>query len=270
MQFLMWKADMRVYMAVAIGIVLVCLKGYPYLKFATFLRSDIQAFEMYIICGSTGYTFLGVFIGNLLLMSNAPFSNEISAYEMLRLGKKRWINSKILYIILGSFFYSLILIVSSIAFSAFMGTLNFRNEWSDAMNELAIKQPRYAIDVFRIMFSQKDYVYAVKPYVAVILTLVCNSIYSILLCMMMMSMNLRHNSCYGWAVASVVHILGYVLYSNAGLMFPQKYSLFCHAMPALYFNHESKFSIVGTICFSLALFFALREICLSASKNSRI
>lgn len=265
-----WKTDLRVIMAFALGFVLLCLNGYPYLKFAAFLKSEVQAFELSVICGSTGYAFLALFLGNLLLLSNAPFITDVTTYELLRSGKKQWIDSKILYIVLSSVLYSIMLMVASAVFSAFKGTVSFKNEWSYAMLELAIKQPIYSVDSFRIAFPQRMFVETVNPYTAVVLTVICNSMYSILISMTMMCVNLLSSRNWGWIVASLIHIGGYVIFANAGFMFPQKYSLFCHGMPAYYIQEIGHYSIIGTVCFVLAVFLILREICLFASKRMQV
>ena len=98
MQITSWKTDPRVIMAFLFGFALLCVEGYPYLKFAAFVRSDVQSVEMFVLCGSDGFAFMALFLGNLLLLSNAPFLSETTTYEMLRMGKKRWIDSKIIYI----------------------------------------------------------------------------------------------------------------------------------------------------------------------------
>lgn len=269
-QILSWKTDLRVIMAFALGFVLLCLNGYPYLKFSAFLKCDVQAFELAVICGSTGSSFLAIFLGNLLLLSNAPFITNITTYELLRVGKKRWVDSRILYIVLSSILYSLMLMIASALFSAVNGSLSFKNEWSYAMLELAIKQPSYAVESFRIAFDQRMFVETVNPYTAVFATVICNSMYSVLICMTMMSINLLSSHNWGWIAASLIHISGYVIFANAGFMFPQKYSLFCHGMPAYYIQEQGHFSIIGTACFVLAAILILREICLFASKKMQV
>ena len=110
-QIWLWKKDLRAILAIALGIGIICYEGYPYLKYAAFVRSNIQACELYILCGSTGYIYLGLFLGYLLLMSNAPFIDRMASFEIVRFGRKRWIDSKILYIILGCFILLIIIMI---------------------------------------------------------------------------------------------------------------------------------------------------------------
>ena len=77
MQITSWKTDPRVIMAFLFGFTLLCVEGYPYLKFAAFVRSDVQSVEMFVLCGSDGFAFMALFLGNLLLLSNAPFLRKI-------------------------------------------------------------------------------------------------------------------------------------------------------------------------------------------------
>ncbi|MBR5067060.1 MAG: hypothetical protein IKX08_05370 [Lachnospiraceae bacterium] len=270
MQITSWKTDLRVIMAFLFGFTLLCIEGFPYLKFAAFARSDVQAMELFVLCGSTGYAFLALFLGNLLLMSNAPFVTEATTYEILRIGKKRWIDSKIIYIVIGSVIYSLVLILASVVFSCFKGTVNFRNEWSYAMTELTFKQPSYAITSFRVSFTEKEFISAVNPYVAALLTVICNSAYSVLICMVMMTVNLLSTHNFGWIAASVVHILGYAVFTNSGIGIPLRFSLFCNGMPASFFKSESGFTFIGAGCFFLAMILILREVCFYASKKMQV
>ena len=265
-----WKGDLRTIMSFLFGAVLVCMCGYPYIKFACFARSEIQAFELYIICGSSGYSFLALLLGNILLLSNAPFVDEITTYEILRLGKSRWVNSKILYLVSSCIAYSVFLLIVSVIFSLFKGNVVFINEWSYAMKELAFKQPTYAIESFRVAFSHGNFIASVNPYTAVTLTVVCNSAYAVIICLLMMSINLvsRHNL--GWLIAGVVHICGYIIFVNSGFLFPTKYSLFCHGLPAYYFESQNGFSIVGTISFVLAVFLVLWEIGIYGCKRKQL
>jgi len=270
MQITSWKTDLRVIMAFLFGFILLGIDGYPYLKFASFVRSDVQALELFVLCGSTGYAFLALFLGNLLLMSNAPFVSETTTYEMLRMGKKRWIDSKIIYIVMGSVIYSLVLILASVVFSCLKGTVSFRNEWSYAMQELAFKQPSYAITSFRIAFSERAFVSAVNPYLAALLTVVCNSAYSILICLFMMTVNLFSTHNFGWIVAGVMHIMGYAIYSDSGIGIPMRYSLFCNGMPSNFFKTETGFNVAGAVCLFLAVILILREACFIASRKMQV
>jgi hypothetical protein len=270
MQITSWKTDLRVIMALAFGFALLCIKGYPFLKFAAFVRSDVQAVEMFVLCGSDGFAFLALFLGNLLLLSNAPFISETTTYEMLRLGKKRWIDSKIIYIVLGSVIYSLVLILASTILSCIKGTVNFSNEWSYAMKELAIKQPTYAIDSFQISFPQKEFVTAANPYSAALLTVICNSAYSILICLVMMTVNIFSTHNFGWIAASVIHILGYAIYANSGIGIPMRCSPFCNGMPANFFKTGNWFPVIGVVCFYLAIILILREACFIASRKMQV
>lgn len=258
-QIWLWKKDLRAILAIALGIGIICYEGYPYLKYAAFVRSNIQACELYILCGSTGYIYLGLFLGYLLLMSNAPFIDRMASFEIVRFGRKRWIDSKILYIILGCFTYSVILLIVTMIFSAINGQIYFGNEWSYAISELAIRKPAFAITVYKIMFPFEDLILSVDPYTAVILTVIFNSMYSITICMLIMCFNIisRHNM--GWIIAISIHIGGYIIYANSTNMFPQSYSIFCHSLPALYFEKEMVFSLIGSLSFGLLTVLLLRE-----------
>lgn len=270
MQITSWKTDPRVIMAFLFGFALLCVEGYPYLKFAAFVRSDVQSVEMFVLCGSDGFAFMALFLGNLLLLSNAPFLSETTTYEMLRMGKKRWIDSKIIYIVLGSVAYSLVLILASVVLSCLKGTVSFRNEWSYAMTELAMKQPNYAISSFGVVFQEREFVSAVSPYLAALLTVICNTAYSILICLIMMTINLFSTHNIGWIAASVIHILGYAIFRDLEIDIPFRYSLFCNGMPAYYFMPEKGFSVIGSVCFFVAMILILRGACFIASKKMQV
>lgn len=257
-----WRHDPRVIMSLLFGGVLCCRNGYSYLQYSDFYGSPVQLFEMYIVNGSLGLSFIGCFLGYLMLMSNAPFINELSSYEIVRSGKKRWIDAKITYVFLGCFIYSLFMLVVSCLFTFFMGKSFVSATWSDSMSELAIRQPLYAIKSFHLSFPYKEYISAVNPYMATVLTVICNSMYAVILSLIIMTVNLISSRNLGWLVASILHVWGYAVFVNGGFWLPFRYSLFCHALPVWYFMPGTGMSIVGSLAFSVALILILREICI--------
>lgn len=268
LQLTSWRNDPRVIMSLLFGGVLCCRNGCSYLQYSCFYGSPVQIFEMYIINGSLGLSFIGCFLGYLMLMSNAPFINEMSSYEIARSGKKRWIDARIIYVFLACVLYSFIMLIISCVFSAIYSDISFGNSWSESMKELAIKQPLYAIKSFHLSFPYKEYVLTVNPYIATVLTLICNSMYAVILSLIIMTINLIGPRNLGWLVASVIHVIGYAVFVNGGYWLPFRYSLFCHALPVWYFMPGTGMSIIGSIAFSVALILILREICICLLRKS--
>ena len=256
-----WSGDWHVIMALIFGILVCIYNCTSYIDFANFATGKINILEPYVVVGNDGWSFLGVFLGNILFLSDSPFVSKISKYEILRVGKVRWLLSKTLYIVLSCLFYSfLILIISSIYTLTRAEGVSFTNSWSQSMNILAFEQPSYATSAFRLSFGYSDFVGSESPVSAALLTILFNSLYAITLCLIIMTINIIIGKNTGWVVASVIHIAGYIIFANGGLEIPYRFSMLCYALPALYSVAELNMSMFFALSFGMLLIIICYEI----------
>lgn len=248
-----WRFNYHVPAAFLLGTAL-CLKNmYGYLSFANGIGSPVHVFEPYIIIGSRVPFFMGVLLGNLLLLSDAPFVNPVSKYEILRVGQKKWFWSQILYVIFSCILYSLyILALTGITASLYSQTY-IQNAWSSAMDLIAVRQTDLVIQKYAFSFAFPELVRSASPCAAAFFTFVFNTLYMVLIGFCILVVNLLSGSGFGWIAAAMIHIIGYVAYANSGIGIPLRVSLLCCAAPAYHYISGLKMSAGYCFC----LFFLL-------------
>lgn len=257
-----WPRNPRVVSSFLLGAALCLYNISGYFRFSNAIGSSVQIFEAYIIAGSSATSFLALFLGSLLLISDAPFVTPSSRYEIVRMGRKNWLSSQILYIVLSCALYSLVMLCVCVIYSLACGRVTVSNLWSPAISMLAEKQPIFAVNKFRISFSYPGYIHAVSPFLAVLLTLFFSTAYSSVLGMCIMFFNLLSNQNWGWIPAAVLHILGYVVYANGGYSFvPVKFSLFSCALPAYLFEPAFDMSPLYSLTVFVVLFVIFNILC---------
>lgn len=248
-----WRSNYHVLASFLLGAG-ICLKNcHGYLSFSNGIGSSVQIFEPYIIIGSRTPFLMGILLGNLLLLSDAPFISSVSKYELLRTGYKKWFRSQIMYIFLSCFLYLLYILILTSALALICSNAYIRNEWSNAMDMVAIKQTELVIVKYAFSFDFPELVLAVSPVSAAILTLIFNWLYMVFLGLIILMVNLLLNTHYGWVPAAVIHIIGYIAYANSGIGIQLRYSLLCLASPA--YHYVTEFEMPSW--YALCLFFIL-------------
>lgn len=242
-----WRLNYHVLAAFLLGTAL-CLKNmYGYLSFANGIGSPVQLFEPYIIIGSRIPFFIGVLLGNLLLLSDAPFVSPVSKYEILRVGQKKWFWSQILYIIISCILYSLYILMLTGVIAFLYSQICVQNVWSNAMDMVAVKQIDLGIK-YGFSFAFPELIRSVSPYAAAFFTFVFNSLYMILIGFCILIVNLLSVSGFGWIIAAIIHIIGYIAYANIGIGIPLKVSLLCCAAPAYHYISVLRMSAGYSFC----------------------
>jgi len=252
-----WHRDPRIIAAFFLGLALCFLNEKRYLAFAAAAGCPIQVVESYIVAGSIVTSFTGMLLGVLLLLSDAPFIEKLSPYEIIRTGKTKWIAGRIFYIVLSCMLYSLIMAMFSMLLSLSSDGLSLADEWSPAMLMLSGKQPEFARTEFGLFFPYPGFTSAMRPYEAAVLTLALNSCYFCLLCLCILAVNIRNGHNFGWAAAAGIHIGGYLISMNVPLMpaYASRLSLLLDALPAGLYTSAlgnpvlpSALTLIGLVC----------------------
>lgn len=262
-----WPTDYRIISSFCLGVGISIFNAAKYCNFSSFIGQKVHMLESYVIIGSTGSFFIGVLLGNLLLLSDAPFVNQLTIYEIAAIGKKEWIKSRIIYLLITSFIYISLVVFSTIVFSLLVCGITFENEWSISIKQLAEKQPQFASISFGISFPYPNYINHTSPYLAFILTLLYNWAYMALIGLIILCVNLLTNQNIGWIIAISIHIAGYIIYANGGFYAPLRFSPFCWALPAIYFDQMSKMSFVITFCLFSVFVTGQIDMCMYALKK---
>ncbi len=238
-----WKHRGRILAAFLFGIG-ICLKNSGvFLTYANDTGKTVQIFEPFIMIGSHIPFTMGILLGGILLLSDAPFIKSISEYEVVRAGYRKWYISEMLYVFGACFLYLTAILLCSCIFSLLYSNVFFENSWSDAFNELAYRAPEYAISKYGLRFSYPEFLNAVSPVQAVGEVLLFQELYMSLIGICMFVLNLLSKKNYGWIAALLIHILGYCAYANQGFDLPLRYSLLCCASPVYHYIKDLRMPV---------------------------
>ncbi|MCQ2535222.1 MAG: hypothetical protein MJ172_11755 [Clostridia bacterium] len=220
--------------ALCLGVSICIYNIYAYFAFANYIGEPIQILEAFVMTGNYLHFFLPFFLGNLFLVSDAPFIDDMCRYEIIRIGRQRWITDKIIYIILASITYTFLIFLSTLISSIICCQVYISNHWSNAILILAEEQPIFAANSFRLIFPYPGLTSSLSPLAAMIMTFIFCTLYSIFIAMILLVFNVFWQKKYGFIVASVVHILGYVFILTIDGP-PVKFSILSWAMIKNYF-----------------------------------
>ncbi|MED9967461.1 MAG: hypothetical protein UFJ18_11810 [Blautia sp.] len=251
--FKSWRSDYHVLAAFLLGAALCMKNCYGYLSFANGINSSVNVLEPYIIIGSRIPFLMGILLGNLLLLSNAPFVSSVSKYEILRVGYKKWYWSQIIYIFLTCILYSLYILTITGIVALLYSNVDIQNMWSKSMDMIAVKQTDIVIKKYEFSFTFPEFISSVSPLIAAFLTVLFNSVYMVFIGVCIFVINLVSGSSFGWMVAAAIHMFGYIVYANGGFMMPLRYSLLCCCAPVYHYISDLKMPSGYSLC----LFFVL-------------
>lgn len=206
-----------------------------YLAFSQYCNSVPQIGECYIMIGSTLTWFSGMFLCCILLLSDAPFIRPTFNYEIIRIGKKLWMQRQIVHIIYKIISYQITLFFITIIITRFFGQISIDNTWSYALQKLVHEQPIEAIKLFHISFPFQGIVEKLTPYGALIYSFTTNFLYIFCIGLILFNINIISPRNIGWGVAVGIHIAGYLIQYAARYQFLYKFSLLMYAIPAFHF-----------------------------------
>lgn len=248
-----WRCSPRVWAALLLGMGTCLHNGALYLTFINGTGGSAQILEAYIVIGNRATFLLGVLLGGLLLLSDTPFVTPISQYEVLRTGRKRWFWTQVIYIFLASVLYVLLILAFTCLVTVVHSKTFWGNTWSRGMELLAVRRPEFVIRKFAFDFPFPALLRETSPYGAAAATLVFNGLYLGMMGCCILAVNLRSERNPGWVAAAMLHMFGYIIYTNGGLFIPLRYSLLCCAIPVYHYEEGFRMSTVYSFAV-LALF----------------
>lgn len=245
---------------ILLGVGMVCYFGSRYFRFANLNAMGVNPLESFIILGSDQRSFTCVtFFPLILLTFDAPFTSDRSVSEIVRVGKRRWLISKILFVVLEILVYQLLVFAFSVLLSVFSARSMVWKGWSPAMEYLSGRGWRLAASKFQLAFSYPEFTQFLSPWGAVGVTVLFNGAYCLALTLVMVNCNILLKDTKGWVIAVAIHILGYVIDNNgSGLLFQFGFSLLNCAMPAWQFSGSSYGNaIVSGVTFTVLILLLL-------------
>ena len=226
-KFRMWACNLRILSAFLLGITIMLFYAARYVSYAEAMGQSIACFEAYIVLSSQPQAFCFLMLGGLLLLSDAPFMTPLSAQEMIRIGRKKWLIGQIAYIFLAStVYFSLLAMLAFLYSSVTVGTY-LLDGWSNALQILATLQPQAAGGNYLVSFPFPEMVRAVSPNTAAVASVMLQSLYLSLVSLIILCGNLVFKTNCGWILGSSFHFINYMIVANAGFGMNMKFSLLC-------------------------------------------
>ncbi len=128
------KAEtLMVYMLVS---VICCVVGNEMIQLSRQIQSPINALDGYIIANSNLYVFLLLTIAVMLINFDIPFMNDSQYYSIIRMGRNKWLLSRIILSAINCLLLMLFIMSCTIVFTA--SESYFSNNWSMATKALAL------------------------------------------------------------------------------------------------------------------------------------
>lgn len=226
-KFRMWACNLRILSAFLLGITIMLFYAARYVSYAEAMGQSIACFEAYIVLSSQPQAFCFLMLGGLLLLSDAPFMTPLSAQEMIRIGRKKWLIGQITYIFLAStVYFSLLAMLAFLYSSVTVGTY-LLGGWSNALQILAVAQPQAAGSNYLVNFPFPEMIRTVSTNTAAFATVMLQSLYLSLVSLIILCGNLVFKTNCGWILGSCFHFINYMIVANAGFGMNMKYSLLC-------------------------------------------
>lgn len=235
-QFCTWKTDYKIIAAFLIELCFVFGLAQRYDAYCAAINVPTAFLEAYIIMGSDKRLFSCILLIVLFSLSDIPFINERSSYELIRTGVKSFLQSRVLYIVITLTIINVIPIAILFVLNVCGKSAGSLKEWSRAIILLAERQPDFAVSNFKLLFSHPGFLYSTIPITAVIITFLFNFSYCfiIVFTMMIFNVNCKHVKL-GWGLAVAIHITGYII-SNNNHILGIYFSLLDCATPACQFD----------------------------------
>ena len=198
----------RVYLGIALGLAMVLKTAFNYIAFAgnhSFCIAEPWIQNFMTIGGLTI-----LFLGYIITISDAPFVNESSILLIYRAGRKCWLVGILLYLVIQVLIYcGLLMIAGSVPVIAH----SYLNDiWSKSLTIATMQDDLTAISLWGIYLPENVSFFEIfSPWKAAIIATGLFVLYSLLLAILMFSINLLKQNRMGTIVVGVIYILGFVL-----------------------------------------------------------
>lgn len=235
-----WKLNCTIWAGLCIGLALCQMYVLRFTSYCNVIGTACQIVEPYIIMGNMSkHSFTGIFLGCIVVLSDAPFINKQSTYEIIRVGTCTWLRAQILYIIIVTLIYNFYIMLTCTALGVIRSNVFYENRWSTAISLLAVQQPAFAVANFKLNFPYANFIYTLRPYNGALLTLLFNAAYCIIAILLIFIVNIWTQTNMGWIAGAAFHIWGYVVSNNGGLLFKFNISTLECALPAVFLSEDS-------------------------------
>ncbi len=201
-QFRAWWGNPRVIAACVVCIGAALFHTVDMAHYAASLDEGVQFLEPYIYSRSERAMATLSFMGLILLLADAPFTEQSATYALTRVGRRSWVGGKLLYILLACVAYEAIALAVSGLWVASQGFAG--NVWSF---------PFYQISFYgtpKLLFENSAVLQTFSPFGAAALSLLLTVLYHFTVGLLLFRLNLTGSRVIGFAVVGAWHCLGYL------------------------------------------------------------
>lgn len=225
-----------------------------YVKFSVYLGEPLNVFEPFIASSSNYVTVTISVFALLFLLSDLPYNAADDNFTLLRMSRRRWLCSKIIYMLSACALYYLA--IAALTFIAAAPFAFVSNAWSAPVEMMCFKDPYLSADLFGVSYYAPGVVTHLSPIRALLHSYALVTLYSAALCMLLLSLKLLiYHQYISLAAVYVIHGLGYL--PMLVLMGPRPFSLFAEAL-LTYHNFNAENAIASqTIGRSYIIFAAI-------------
>lgn len=209
----------RVWAGYAIGIVLMAVPVYQYVRYAG--ENPVQVGEGILVALVNPINVFVIFIGLMLSLSDSPFVTPRSAMTICRVPRKLWGYSMALYIFLHTALYFLVLFAVSSLVTCRNGY--FGNVWSNIMYRWSMYNGSSALAGYGITAPDTVLVQNYSPVKAVLLSWILLCACGYLMMLLLFVLNLNMHRMVGYAAVLGIQFVGLSVCGNYIMWIPDRF-----------------------------------------------
>lgn len=227
----------KLWLGILIGIVLTLQYTVQFLWFSMKIGQPINVLEPFFYICNNFKANMFVFLGLLLVLSDAPFVKTRTLQIISRITRKMWNVSMIFQIILIVLLYYGILLFFSMGIASMNGYIG--TAWSIPMIEVSTGN-QYAMVQYNLSFEYYGYITENGIVIAMIKSFFGIVLYGVVEGVIIYAFNINEKLTLGTALSIIIHFSSYITYVEG----MEKYSLLSYSMAAEEKNYMIFLSII--------------------------
>ncbi len=198
-----------------------------YVKFSVYLGEPLNVLEPFVASSSNYVTVTISVFALLFLLSDLPYNAADDNFTLLRMSRRRWLCSKIIYMLSACALYYLV--IAALTFIAVAPFAFVSNVWSVPVEKMCFEDPFLSADLFGVSYYAPEVVTRLLPMQALLHSYALVTLYSAVLCMLLLSLKLLiYHQYISLSAVYIIHALGYL--PMLVIMGPRPFSLFAEAL----------------------------------------
>lgn len=200
-----WRGNVRIVLAFSVCAVASLFRMTALKESAAVGGDPLQMLEPFIYNSTDRFVNTLMFLGLLLLLADAPFTEQSATYSLVRSSRLQWLTGKLMYIFLSCGIYyafSLAVTVLMVSLDSFSG-----NAWSAPFYDVLNSGN---VNAFYLYVEGGSFVKEMSPYSAAFYAFLLELGYGFFCGSLLFLLNLSGSRVLGFTVLSSQHIFGYL------------------------------------------------------------